>query len=286
VADPARATTHYRKAVDLLRPSRDATLLPVALIGQASVLARRDPANALRVAAAAVAIRARVGGEFPPFYRGRLDRVRTAGEAALGRTLAELRDMLAAAPVTPEIALVVVGAFLLGSLLFLPLDLLVLCVAIALGPWAGAGLAAVGAAVASAAGYAVGRALGPQRLCRLIGARAYRIVRELQGRGTISVAVLRLVPVTTSATIHFASGAARVPLRAYFLGTALGLAPWIVALCALGGLVRRLLLDPGPKTAALTVLLALGLCLLVLRSRWSILRGRARREHEERAVHG
>ncbi len=82
--DPARATSHYRSAVDGLRPSHDATLLPVALIGQAGVLARRDPAAALRVAAAAAAIRARVGGEFAPFYRTLLARVRADAEAALG----------------------------------------------------------------------------------------------------------------------------------------------------------------------------------------------------------
>jgi predicted ATPase/DNA-binding CsgD family transcriptional regulator len=78
------ATSHYRKAVDFLRPVRDATVLPVALAGQAVVLARRDPANALRLAAAATAIRARVGGDFAPFVQARLDRIRAAGEAALG----------------------------------------------------------------------------------------------------------------------------------------------------------------------------------------------------------
>jgi non-specific serine/threonine protein kinase len=83
-SDPARATSHYRKAVDRLRPFRDATVLPAALIGQASVIGRRDPASALRVAAAASAMRARVGGGFAPFVQARLERTRTAGEAALG----------------------------------------------------------------------------------------------------------------------------------------------------------------------------------------------------------
>jgi predicted ATPase/DNA-binding CsgD family transcriptional regulator len=81
---PASATAHYREAVERLRPTRDATLLPVALIGQAGMLVRRDPAKALRVAAAASAIRARVGGEFAPFYRARLADVRGAAEDALG----------------------------------------------------------------------------------------------------------------------------------------------------------------------------------------------------------
>jgi predicted ATPase/DNA-binding NarL/FixJ family response regulator len=82
--DAAGATTHFRTAVEMLRPSRDATVLPMALVGQAGVLARRQPADALKVAAAAAAIRARIGGEFQPFDRARLDRVRAAAEAALG----------------------------------------------------------------------------------------------------------------------------------------------------------------------------------------------------------
>jgi non-specific serine/threonine protein kinase len=82
--DPSMATSHYREAVDFLRPSRDATLLPVALLGQASVLGRSDPARALEVAAAASAMRARIGGDFPPIYRARLERVRGESAAALG----------------------------------------------------------------------------------------------------------------------------------------------------------------------------------------------------------
>jgi DNA-binding NarL/FixJ family response regulator len=56
----------------------------MALIGQAGVLARRDPATGLRVAAAASAVRARVGGEFQPRVRARVDAVRSVTEAALG----------------------------------------------------------------------------------------------------------------------------------------------------------------------------------------------------------
>jgi DNA-binding NarL/FixJ family response regulator len=81
--DTAHATSHFRQAVDLLRRSRDATLLPVALLGQAGVLSRRDPAVALKLAGAASAIRARVGGEFPPIYRALTERVRADSEAAL-----------------------------------------------------------------------------------------------------------------------------------------------------------------------------------------------------------
>jgi predicted ATPase/DNA-binding NarL/FixJ family response regulator len=87
--DPARATVHYREAVELLRPFRGGPLLPVALIWQAGVLAHRDPARALRVAAAAYALRARTGGDFAPFFRARAEQVKATAEARVGAEAAQ-----------------------------------------------------------------------------------------------------------------------------------------------------------------------------------------------------
>jgi DNA-binding CsgD family transcriptional regulator len=82
--DSATATAHYLAAVEFLRPFRDGSLLPVALLGQAGVLARREPERALNVLAAASALRARVGGQFQPIFRARADKVKAAAAAALG----------------------------------------------------------------------------------------------------------------------------------------------------------------------------------------------------------
>jgi DNA-binding CsgD family transcriptional regulator len=82
--DPRAASAYYRRAIDCLKPYRDTNLLPNALIGQAALIARRDPAAALRVTAAAHAVRVRPGGEFPAYFRERMRRVRAACEAALG----------------------------------------------------------------------------------------------------------------------------------------------------------------------------------------------------------
>jgi DNA-binding CsgD family transcriptional regulator len=82
--DPQAAGVHYRHAVECFVPYRDTTLLPYALIGQAVLLAQRDPATALRIAAAAWAVRVRVGGNIPPLFRKLLlERVRSACEEAL-----------------------------------------------------------------------------------------------------------------------------------------------------------------------------------------------------------
>jgi DNA-binding CsgD family transcriptional regulator/tetratricopeptide (TPR) repeat protein len=82
--DLRAATLHYKSAVQCLRPFRDASLLPMALVGQAGVLARGDPATALRVASAASGLRALVGGEFPSLVRARIEEVRSVADAALG----------------------------------------------------------------------------------------------------------------------------------------------------------------------------------------------------------
>jgi non-specific serine/threonine protein kinase len=83
-SDPQAATKHYRHAVECYQEYRDTNLLPNALIGQAGLIARRDPAAALRVIAAAWSVRMRVGGDLPAFFRERLRRVRETCEAALG----------------------------------------------------------------------------------------------------------------------------------------------------------------------------------------------------------
>jgi predicted ATPase/DNA-binding NarL/FixJ family response regulator len=83
-ADPQAAASCFREAVECQRPYGDSTLLPVALVGQASVLARRDPATALQLVAAAWAVRARNGGEFAPFFRAFAERTRAAAAKRVG----------------------------------------------------------------------------------------------------------------------------------------------------------------------------------------------------------
>jgi non-specific serine/threonine protein kinase len=89
--EPAQATVHYRQAVEHLRHFRGGPLLPQALLGQAGLLARRDPARAVRVAAAAYDLRERTaGGAFPPFFRELAERGRTAAVTAVGADAARL----------------------------------------------------------------------------------------------------------------------------------------------------------------------------------------------------
>jgi non-specific serine/threonine protein kinase len=83
-SDRRAASAHFRHAVECFEPYNDTLLLPHAVIGQARLVADRDPAAALRATAAAWSVRIRGGGGFPPFFRGLLERGRERCEAALG----------------------------------------------------------------------------------------------------------------------------------------------------------------------------------------------------------
>ena len=82
--DQQAAALHYRRAIECFQHYRDTNLLANALIGQAGLIARRDPAVALRVTAAAVSVRVRVHGNFPGFFGARMQQIRAGCEAALG----------------------------------------------------------------------------------------------------------------------------------------------------------------------------------------------------------
>jgi non-specific serine/threonine protein kinase len=79
-----RVREHSRAAVEALRAYRESPLLPMALVAQAATLVRSDPERALRIAAAAFAMRARIGGGFPPVFRDLADRVLAGARAAVG----------------------------------------------------------------------------------------------------------------------------------------------------------------------------------------------------------
>jgi predicted ATPase/DNA-binding CsgD family transcriptional regulator len=78
------ATAHFHEAASRLRRFRGGPLLPAALIGQAGMLVAVDAPRAVRVIAAACAIRDRAGATFTQFFQERTERIRLAAEAAAG----------------------------------------------------------------------------------------------------------------------------------------------------------------------------------------------------------
>jgi|APTNR8051073442_1049403.scaffolds.fasta_scaffold00141_9 phosphatidylserine/phosphatidylglycerophosphate/cardiolipin synthase-like enzyme/uncharacterized membrane protein YdjX (TVP38/TMEM64 family) len=180
---------------------------------------------------------------------------------------------------TPMAAGITVATFVVGGFVMVPLTVLITTAAIAFGPVLGSAYAFAGALLAAAVDYGLGALLGQGWARRLLGPRWRRIGDALSGRGALAIALVRLVPVAPYFVVNFLAGAIRVRFLHFVLGTALGLAPGILALSMLGAQIGAVLRKPDwlniSVLVAITLVLILGLSLGV---RWLHRRhGRRRR---------
>jgi len=181
------------------------------------------------------------------------------------------------------------GATLAAGLLFVPFELLVLLPVVLLGAVRGTLVAIVSSAVCAVIGYAIGRLVGPRPLAPLLGRRAGRIWSGLRRHGSLAIALVRFTALFSATSVHVLCGAARVSARDYAIGTALGLAPALIASVLLGVLLRSAIVQPSPLRYAIAALAAGVIALAILRLRRIVLmrvQGTARREQDARARFG
>jgi len=135
---------------------------------------------------------------------------------------------------SPFAPLLAIAAFVAGGLVVFPVVVLIAATAAALGPWMGFFCATIGTFLSGLLLFSIGRALGRERLQRLLGHRAKLIQDSIVGKGLIAVALIRMVPVAPFSIVNVVAGASKLRLRDFAIGTALGMAPGNLALAALG----------------------------------------------------
>jgi phosphatidylserine/phosphatidylglycerophosphate/cardiolipin synthase-like enzyme/uncharacterized membrane protein YdjX (TVP38/TMEM64 family) len=158
----------------------------------------------------------------------------------------------------PWAPLFVAGFYLLASLLLLPITVLVLATAIAFDPWPAVLYSFAGSLIAGHAGFALGRVLARDTVRRMAGSYPHRFSRLLGRRGLTAVIALRLLPIAPFTVANVIAGASHVKWRDFALGTAIGLAPGILAVNLFETQVEGVIDDPHPlRLFFLAVLLAL-----------------------------
>jgi uncharacterized membrane protein YdjX (TVP38/TMEM64 family) len=99
--------------------------------------------------------------------------------------------------------------------------------------------------------------LGQARLQRLLGRRSSRIQNRIIGKGVVAVAMIRMVPIAPFSIVNVVAGASKLSLRDFMIGTALGMAPGIAAMAALGAQIADL-----ARNASWTNALLLGVAIV------------------------
>jgi phospholipase D1/2 len=122
----------------------------------------------------------------------------------------------------------IIGAYIIGSVLLVPITLLILVTAIVFGPVAGSLYSLLGCLAGALVTYAMGAFLGQDFVRKIAGAKWQGIGKKNGQTGIVAVATLRLLPVAPFTVVNIVSGAFKVPWRDYILGSLLGLAPGIL----------------------------------------------------------
>jgi len=126
--------------------------------------------------------------------------------------------------------LAVVAAYVVASLVALPITLLILATAFVFGPVESFLYALGGSTLGAAAGFWLGHALGRGAVRQLAGRRLNSLSRLLAQRGVLAMLTVRLLPVAPFTLVNLVAGASHLRARDFLLGTLLGMAPGIAAI--------------------------------------------------------
>ena len=156
----------------------------------------------------------------------------------------------------PARPLIILGAYLGGSLLLVPITVLILATALVFGPLLGCAYSFAGCFLGAAATYAAGYFLGRDFIQQIIGSKWKRVEQKIGQAGIIAVATIRLLPVAPFTIVNVISGAFKVPLRDYAIGTLLGMAPGIIVINLFAHQFESAVRNPGVGSYTLLIALA------------------------------
>lgn len=145
----------------------------------------------------------------------------------------------------------IIGAYIIGSVLLVPITLLILVTGIVFGPVAGSAYSLIGCLAGALVTYAIGYFLGQDFVRKIAGAKWQRMEKKIGQTGIVAVATLRLLPVAPFTVVNIVSGAFKVPWRDYILGSLLGLAPGILITNLFAHQVASAIRNPGIGTLLL-----------------------------------
>ncbi len=146
--------------------------------------------------------------------------------------------------------------FVAGSLVAVPVTLLIAASALIFGPWQGYFYSLAGAVLSAVVNFGIGNALGRDAVRRLAGKRINRLSKRLSQRGLLTVIALRIVPVAPFAVINMVAGASHIRFRDFWLGTLLGMAPGTLAFSLFADGIVGALRAPNAGTIAWVGVLA------------------------------
>lgn len=175
--------------------------------------------------------------------------------------LVDLAETFRGHPAAPWIVL---GGFVVGGFLALPVTLMVVIAVATFGAVPGFLWALGGATLSATLSFLIGRRLGHRDVERLAGSRLHALSRRLRDAGITSIAALRMMPVTHFTVVSLIAGASHIRLRDFVAGTMIGMAPGIGAIALLFDRFAVAAREPEPRHFLGLALASLGILAALL----------------------
>jgi len=151
----------------------------------------------------------------------------------------------------------IIGAYIVGSLVMVPVTLLVGATALVFPPLKASLYALIGCLFSAAATYAIGARLGKGLIRKIGGQKINRLEKTLAKHGLLTVAIVRNLPVAPFTVVNLFAGASRIRFRDYLLGTAIGMTPGIIAISVFADRLLLAIRNPEWENIAMTISVAL-----------------------------
>jgi phospholipase D1/2 len=170
---------------------------------------------------------------------------------------------------SPSAPLLILGGYIVGSLVLVPITLMILATAFAFGPLAGSAYSLLGCLLAAVITYAVGRILGRDKVRRLAGSRLDRVNRRLADHSLVTMLTVRLLPIAPYTVVNIVAGAFHIRFRDFVFGTILGMAPGILAITVFERQLEEAIRKPGAGSLSLlaAVVAAIAVTAVMVRRR-------------------
>ncbi|MGB8337139.1 MAG: VTT domain-containing protein [Desulfobacterales bacterium] len=157
---------------------------------------------------------------------------------------------------------VVMGIYVVGGMLMIPVTLMVGATGIVFSPLIGTLYALAGCLLSGLTAYAVGAKLGRDTIRKLSGKRTARLSRRLADNGIIAVAIIRNLPVAPFTIVNMIAGASHIKLKDFLVGTAIGMLPGILGVVVFSDRLLNAVRNPGwfnvSIVAVVAVLIGIG----------------------------
>ena len=148
----------------------------------------------------------------------------------------------------PLAPLLVLGGYVIGGLVLIPVLVLITVTALAFGPLLGFIYSLLGCLASAIVTYGIGYVLGHDIIRHLAGARIGRLSHRLAQHGLIAILIVRVVPVAPFSVVNIVAGASHIRVRDYLFGTCLGMLPGLVMMTAFGDRLENVIRNPTAGT--------------------------------------